>query len=462
MKYVFPKEFKWGSAVWAQGTEGAFDKDGKAPTVWDEYYRLSPERFFNGVGPGETLNWYENYDKFAQLAQEIGHNSFRTSILWARLIPDGKNINEKAVEFYRNMFKSFKDRGMELSIVLYWFDMPLLFEKQGGFTNREVIDPFVYYCQKCFELFSDCVDIWYIYNEPIVDVGFKYLRDMCYPNLIDFNRTNQAIYNMILAHAKVVECFKTGKYPGKIGTVLNHQGIYARSQQPGDQKAKKELALVTQLCFEEPLLLGVINKEWLALIESHGVKLDILEDDLECIKSNTISLLGLNIYHPERVKAHTYAINPEAPVTFDTFYEPYVMHGRQMNNDRGWEIYPKCLYDSVMLMKNKYGNPEMRITENGMGVQDEYRFRDEHGQIQDDYRIEYVTKHLYWIHKAIEDGANLVGYNMWSFVDLWSPTNQFKNCYGFYEYDMNTGETKRKKSADWFKLVTENNEIEYK
>ena len=153
--------------------------------VWDEYYRLSPERFFNEVGPSETLNWYEDYEKYAQLAQDIGHNSFRTSILWARLLPDGKTINQKAVEFYRNMFQSFKKRGMELSIVLYWFDMPLMFEKQGGFTKRDVIEPFVYYCQKCFELFSDYVDIWYIYNEPIVDVMFKYQNDMCYPNLLD-------------------------------------------------------------------------------------------------------------------------------------------------------------------------------------------------------------------------------------------------------------------------------------
>lgn len=119
-------------------------------------------------------------------------------------------MNEKAVTYYKNMFKAFKDRGMELSIVLYWFDMPLLFEKQGGFTNRDVIDSFVYYCEKCFELFDGLVDIWYIYNEPIVDVGIKYLRDMCYPNKIDFNLTNQAIYHMVIAHAMVVKCFKEG------------------------------------------------------------------------------------------------------------------------------------------------------------------------------------------------------------------------------------------------------------
>lgn len=460
MKYEFPQDFKWGSAVWAQGTEGAFDKDGKAPTVWDEYYRLSPERFYNEIGPSDTLNWYENYEKYAQLAQDIEHNSFRTSILWARLLPDGKTVNEKAVTYYKNMFKAFKDRGMELSIVLYWFDMPLLFEKQGGFTNRDVIDSFVYYCEKCFELFDGLVDIWYIYNEPIVDVGIKYLRDMCYPNKIDFNLTNQAIYHMIIAHAMVVKCFKEGQYNGKIGSVLNHQHIYPRSQNTGDLEAAHTLDLMTQLCFEDPLLAGVLNEEWIAFLKEHHVIIEIQDGDLQLIKENKIDVLGLNIYHPTRVKCLDYLRNPKAPITFDSFTEEYQMHGRQMNKDRGWEIYPKVVYDTLMLMKEKYGNPEMRITENGMGVQDEYRFRNHAGQIQDDYRIDYVKKHLIWAYQAIQDGANLKGYNMWSFIDLWSPSNQFKNCYGFYEYDLETGETKKKKSADWFKQVTLNNGFE--
>lgn len=462
MKYVFPQDFKWGSAVWAQGTEGAFDKDGKAPTVWDEYYRLSPERFFNEVGPSETLNWYEDYEKYIQLAHEIGHNSFRTSILWARLLPDGKTINEKAVEFYRNMFQSFKDKGMELSIVLYWFDMPLMFEKQGGFTNRKMIDKFVYYCQKCFELFDGLVDIWYVYNEPIVDVMFKYQGDMCYPNLFDFNLANQAVYHMILAHAKVVERFKKNSYHGKIGSVLNHGYIYPRSQGKADLKAAHTLELLTQTCFEDGLLKGIVNEEWLQLMKECQVLLDIQEDDLQVIADNPIRVLGLNIYSPERCQCLTYTRNPKAPISFDSFSEPYAMPGRQMNNDRGWEIYPKVMYDVLMLMKEKYGNPEMRITENGMGVQNEGRFRNGMGQIQDDYRIEYVQKHLVWAYQAIQDGVNLKGYNMWSFIDLWSPSNQFKNCYGFYEYDLNTGECKCKKSANWFKMITEENGFESK
>lgn len=460
MKYEFPKDFKWGSAVWAQGTEGAFDKDGKAPTVWDEYYRLEPERFYNKVGSSETLNWYENYEKYIQLAKDIGHNSFRTSIMWARLIPDGKNVNEKAVEFYRNMFQSFKDKNIELSIVLYWFDMPLLFEKQGGFTNREVIDSFVYYCQKCFELFDGLVDIWYVYNEPFCDVCFKYQWLNCYPNILDFDKAIHATYHMILAHAKVVEVFKNNNFNGKIGSVLNRSKVYPRSQHPEDIKAAKNYELLYFTCFDDGLLLGEINKDWLALIQKCGVHLDIKENDLEIIQQNSIDVLGLNIYYPERIKCLDYQINPQAPITLESFASAYEMPGRQFNKDRGWEIYPQVMYDTLMYIKERYNNPEIRITENGIGIQDEYRYRNNAGQIQDDYRIDYVKQHLIYAFKAIEDGVRLVGYNMWSFIDLWSPTNQFKNCYGFYEFDLKSHETKRKKSADWFEKVSKDNGFE--
>jgi Beta-glucosidase/6-phospho-beta-glucosidase/beta-galactosidase len=457
MKYEFPKDFKWGSAVWAQGTEGAFDQDGKAPTVWDEYYRLAPTRFFDEVGPSETLNWYHDYEKFSTLAEEIGHNSFRTSILWARLLPDGKNVNQKAVDFYRKLFTSFKEKGMELSIVLYWFDMPLLFEDKGGFTNPEVVDNFVYYAETCFTLFDELVDIWYVYNEPIVDVRNKYVLDSCYPNKLDFAFANQTIYAMCIAHAKVVEIFNSKKRIGRIGTVLNISTAYPRSQNSEDLKASNNYDLLHTKCFLDPIFKGVINDEWLSLLKENGIDIIITAADKELIEKNVPEILGLNIYYPARIKCLGYARNPKAPLQFESFYDTYEMPGRQMNSDRGWEIYPKAIYDTLIRLKEDCGNLEIRITENGMGVQNEAQFRDKSGIIQDDYRIEYVKNHLKYAHKAIQDGVNLTGYNMWSFVDLWSPSNQFKNCYGFYEFDLETNEVYPKKSASWFAKITEDN-----
>lgn len=458
MKYEFPKDFKWGSAVWALGTEGGLYQGGRSFTVFDEYYRLQPERFYNEVGPDKTLNWYEDYEKYAQLAQDISHNSFRTSILWARLMPDGKTLNDEAVLFYKNLFTAFRQRGMELSVVLYWFDMPLIIENQGGFCRRENIQLFKDYCQTCFDLFDEYVDIWYVYNEPIVDVQMKYVYNTCYPNICDFKLAQQAIYHMVVAHAEVVKSFYQKKRCGKIGSVMNISFPYARSLHSADLSAKRYFEVLYILSFLDPLYKGEINAEWIKLLKEYDILPEIKDEDLKLLKAYHVKdIMGLNIYFPERIQCKDYLINPLAPLTFESFYDHYQMPGRKMNTDRGWEIYPKVMYDTLMWIEKDYGHIETRITENGIGIQNEDRFRDQSGQIQDDYRIDYVKSHLKWAHQAIVEGANLTGYNMWSFIDLWSPSNQFKNCYGFYEYNLQTRESKKKKSADWFKKITEDN-----
>ena len=129
-------------------------EDGKAETVWDRHFMIDPDRFFNHVSSNDTLNMYHDYNRFADKSAELGQTSYRTSILWARLLPDGKNVNRNAADYYRNMFKAFKDKGVFLSVVLYWFDMPLLYENRGGFSNRNIIEDYVYYCKICFELFD--------------------------------------------------------------------------------------------------------------------------------------------------------------------------------------------------------------------------------------------------------------------------------------------------------------------
>lgn len=456
MKYSFPRNFLWGSAVWATGVEAAAFIDGKAPTVWDEHYRIDPDRFYNGVGPDQTVDFYHNYETMAQLAKDINHNSFRTSISWARLIPDGKTVNEKAVEFYRNEFKAFKQKGIFLNVTLYWFDMPLMYEKIGGFSNRDVIEHFVYYCEKCFELFDEYVDGWFIYNEPIMDILFKYQMKVCYPCETDLNKAFNSVYNMSVAHAMVVKKYKE-KYKKRIGSVLNQTIVYARSDDKDDLYAKKMYEVINYEAFEYPLLKGEISEDWLKLVKDCGVELDIRQEDLELIKENTIHYLGINNYFPARVmKQEEKDIPMNLTFNKSPFFAHYVWPERRFNKDRGWEIYPQAIYDLLMRNKKEYNNIEMIITENGIGIQNEERYIKD-GIINDDYRIEYIRDYLIKVNEAINDGANVIGYNVWSFIDLWSPTNQFKNCYGLYSFNPDTKEIKKKKSADWFKEVSKNN-----
>ena len=133
------------------------------------------------------------------------------------------------------------------------------------------------------------------------------------------------------------------------------------------------------------------------------------------------------------------------------------MPGRRMNPYRGWEIYPEAMYDIAMNLKNNYNNIPWYISENGMGVEGEDRYKNEDGIIEDDYRIDFIKEHLEHLHRGIEEGSNCFGYHTWTPIDCWSWLNAYKNRYGYISVDLDTQKKTIKKSGRWIKEVTENN-----
>ena len=136
------------------------------------------------------------------------------------------------------------------------------------------------------------------------------------------------------------------------------------------------------------------------------------------------------------------------------FFDSYEMPGRKMNPYRGWEIYEQGIYDILTNLRDHYGNIPCYISENGMGVEGEERFLGADGQISDDYRIEFVRNHLIWLHKALGEGCQCLGYHLWTFIDNWSWSNAYKNRYGFIQLDLATGQRRIKKSGEWFAAVS--------
>lgn len=459
VKYNFPENFWWGSAASATQTEGAANVDGKGQNIWDYWYEQQPERFFDGVGPQDTSQFYVKYKEDIKLMKEIGHNSFRMSISWSRLFPEGKGeINPKAVEFYSNVINEFIENGVEPFVGLFHFDMPMELQKIGGWANSEVVDAYVNYTSICFELFGDRVKKWFTHNEPIVPVEGGYLYDFHYPNEVDFKKAVQVGYHTILASAKAIQAYKNQGQDGKIGIVLNLTPSYPRSQNPADVKASVLADAFFNRSFLDPSVKGEFPQELVAILKEEGFMPEIADGDLEIIRNNTVDILGVNYYQPRRVKAKEHLPNPEAPFMPDRYFDNYVMPGRKMNPHRGWEIYEKGIYDILINLKDNYGNIECFISENGMGVEGEEKFRDETGIIQDDYRIEFISDHLKWVHQAIAEGSNVKGYHLWTFMDNWSWTNAYKNRYGFVSVNLNKdGERTVKKSGQWFKEVAENN-----
>ncbi|MDW4528300.1 glycoside hydrolase family 1 protein [Rossellomorea marisflavi] len=456
MKREFPEGFWWGSATSSTQLEGAASEGGKGKNIWDHWYEVEPGRFFDGVGPEHTSGFYHRYREDIALMKEIGHNTYRFSISWSRLIPGGEGpVNEEAATFYGNVIDELLKHGIEPFVTLYHFDMPKEMQDQGGFENRRVAEAFARYAKVCFERYGDRVKKWFTFNEPIVPVEGGYLYDFHYPNIVDGKKATQVAYHTMIASALAIsEYRKVGD--GKIGIILNLTPSYPRSEHPADVKASKIADLFFNRSFLDPSVLGEYPQELIDLLADYDQLPATHEGDRKLLKQNTIDLLGVNYYQPRRVKAKEYLPNPEAPFMPEWFFDHYEMPGRKMNPYRGWEIYEKGIYDIMMNLKENYGNIESFVSENGMGVQDEGRFEKD-GMIHDDYRIDFIRGHLEWLHTAIEQGCQAKGYHLWTFMDNWSWMNAYKNRYGFYQVDLDTMERKPKKSAHWFKEVSTQN-----
>ncbi|GJA13008.1 glycosyl hydrolase [Aeromonas caviae] len=457
MQFRFPDTFWWGSASSAPQAEGASLQGGKAPTIWDHWFAIEPNRFHQQVGPADTSTFYQHFRDDIALMQEIGHNSFRTSISWARLLPQGRGEpNPEAVRFYHAMLDELLARGITPFINLFHFDMPMSMQEQGGWESRKVVDAFAEFAATCFRLFGGKVKHWFTFNEPIVPVEGGYLYDFHYPNVVDFRRAATVAYHTMLAHAKAVQAYRAQGQDGQIGIILNLTPSYPRSQHPADLKAANIADLFFNRSFLDPAVKGEYPTELVALLREYDQLPASEPEDRALLAAGKVDLLGVNYYQPRRVKARSNAVNPASPFMPEWFFDYYEMPGRKMNPHRGWEIYEKGIYDILVNLRDHYGNIPCFISENGMGVEGEEKFLGEQGQIQDDYRIAFIRDHLSWMHKGIGEGCQCLGYHLWTFVDNWSWSNAYKNRYGFVRLDLATGERRIKKSGEWFADVSRN------
>lgn len=457
MEYVFPENFWWGAATSATQSEGRTKDDGKGENIWDYSSVEFNHRFFDGVTTEKTSGFYTDYKADIQKMADINFNSFRTSISWSRLIPDGTGaVNEKAVEFYNNVFDELNKKNIKPFVNLYHFDMPMKLQEIGGFENREVIAAYKDYAAKCFELFGDKVAYWFTFNEPMIPAEAGYLHDRHYPYVVDFKRAAQVLHHIVLAHCEAVKAFREGAFPGKIGIIMDVIPVYPRSENPADLYAAKMADLFYTKSLNDVILKGAYPEELVAVLKEYQQMPVIGEGDLGLIANTKIDLLGINYYQPRRVKAKDSLPNPQGVFSPEWFFDSYVMPGRRMNTSRGIEIYPKGIYDIAKKIQNDYDNIDWFVSENGIGIQGEEAFIVD-GMVQDDYRIDFLEEHLAWTHKAMAEGSNCLGYHMWTFVDCWSWINAYKNRYGFYRLDLETGEKTVKKSGLWFKDLVQNN-----
>ncbi|MBO8434434.1 MAG: glycoside hydrolase family 1 protein, partial [Tyzzerella sp.] len=342
-------------------------------------------------------------------------------------------------------------------ISLFHFDMPMCMQEKGGWESKEVVEAYANYTEKCFELFGDRVKRWVTFNEPIVPVEGGYLYDFHYPNVRDGKRAVQVAYNTALASAKAIERYKKLNLDGEIGIILNLTPSYPRStENPEDVKSANIADLFFNRSFLDPAIKGEYASELVKILKEEDVLPVYSDEELKIIKDNTIDFLGVNYYQPRRIKAKESEYVDTGVFMPDKYFDNYEMPGRKMNPYRGWEIYEKGIYDICTNIRENYDNIPFYISENGMGVEGEEKYINADGVVEDDYRIDFIKDHLRWLHKGIEEGANCMGYHLWTFIDCWSWTNAYKNRYGLVALDLETQKRTIKKSGMWYKELSEN------
>lgn len=440
-------------------TEGGWQQGGKLENLWDTWSNEELGAFYNRVGSYAGNAFMDHYEEDFRIMRDLGLTSWRTSIQWSRLLDINGNLNPEGAAWYHRLFAAAKEAGLETFVNLYHFDMPTYLFRRGGWENREVAFAYANYAETALREFGQEIRFWFTFNEPIVEPEQRYWHGVWYPCHHSFQEACTVQYNISIAHALAVERYRALHAQGvvrpdaRIGMICNFSPSYTREDPSADDLEALRMAD------------GLTNRWWLDLVtdghlpqdvtdtltEKLGIRLPVCAGDDAVLACGKVDWIGCNYYQPNRVQAPSEPIdtwgNPQ-------FAEPYVWPERVMNESRGWEIYPRGIYDFGMKCAREYPELEWFVSENGIGIMDEHMHRSADGRVEDPYRVDFVREHLAWISRAISDGARCVGYHYWGLIDNWSWANAFKNRYGFVEVDLQDGYHRRLKcSADWLRDV---------
>lgn len=444
---VFPKSFIFGTATASYQIEGAWNKDGKGENIWDRFSH-QPGNVLNGDTGDVACDHYHRYEEDIQLMKELGIDSYRLSISWARIFPEGAGgINQKGVDFYIKLLHLLQQAGIKPAVTLYHWDLPQKLQDKGGWANRESIQWFNDYAKFCFEKFGQYVDKWITFNEPWVSAFLGYAYGNHAPGIRDYHTALQVSHHILLAHGQAVKSFRQGNYTGKIGITLNVSEFYPFSQREKDiqaaSRAKKELVDL----FLSPIYKKRYPQALFNWYKDLNLLPDIKEGDLDKI-AQPVDFLGINYY----LTHSTIFDETNWPLKTKT-----VSRGLP-TTDMEWEIHPEGLYDILNYIQKTYNPNAIEITENGRASKDVVNFD---GNVLDYDRIDYLERHFSEAVRAINDGVKLTAYYIWSMLDNFEWAFGYSKRFGIVYVDFKTGERIPKQSYYWYKkLIEENKENE--
>ncbi len=443
LTHIFPEGFLWGAATAAYQVEGAWNEDGKGESIWDRYAH-QPFKTAHGETGDVACDHYYRMPKDVALMKKLGLKAYRFSISWPRVLPEGRGkLNRKGLGFYDRLVDKLMEAGIAANATLNHWDLPQALQDQGGWPNRDSAGWFADYARVVFEKLGDRVAMWATHNEPYVVAFAGYQSGAFPPGLSDASLAYRAVHHLLLAHGNAVQAFRAGSYPGKIGIVLDLQNFIPATDREADLAAARRVVQNSHI-FLDPLFKGhypLELTEWLGPIAPQPQP-----GDLEIIHQ-PIDFLGVNHYFTSLVR------HEAGGGLLKSASQPYTRPMWGMT-EVGWGVNPPGLTHVLMKVKNEYGNPPVYITENGCAAHDE---PDENGFVQDRERIAYLRRHLIAAHDALQAGANLKGYFVWSLMDNFEWLSGYGPRFGLVRVDYTTQKRIPKLSAYWYQEVIEKN-----
>lgn len=425
----FSKDFLWGASSAAYQIEGGWDADGKVPGIWDS---LSSGHIKRGENGNNSAGHYFRYKEDVQNMKKMDLKAYRFSVSWPRVMAGRNHVNPAGLAFYRNLVEELTEANIEPVLTLYHWDLPMWVHEYGGWESADIIGDFAEYTKVVAEALKDKVKYWITINEPQCFVGAGYMVGYHAPFLEKPDKIKEIMRNVMLAHGRSVQVLReiVGE-KAQIGFAPTGSGITPHDE--GDiETAKRKTysedgGVMSNVWWMDPIILGRIPA---------GFKDVISQEDIKTI-CQPLDFFGVNIYNSN---------NHQDPETHSVYMG-------MPKNSMGWPITDDVLYWMAKFHYERYGLP-IFITENGMPNTD-FIMRD--GKVHDPQRIDFISRYLNALKKAVHEGIPVIGYLYWSILDNFEWVEGYDPRFGLIYVDYRTGKRIWKDSAYFYSEVIRSN-----
>ncbi len=425
----FPPGFVWGVATSAYQIEGAAHLDGRADSIWDEFCRR-PGTIKDGSSGITACDHYHRLDADLDLIASLGIRSYRFSISWPRVQPQGMGAwNEAGFAFYERLIAGLAGRGIAAHATLYHWDLPLALQERGGWSNRDTMHRFAAYAVEVGRRFGGRVASIATHNEPWVVAILGHEAGIFAPGIKSRKTAMQVAHHLLVSHGLAVRAMRDSGCPAPLGIVLNQSPIHAATDSETDRaKARLDDGLIIRW-YMDPLLHGRYPDD----VVSHlGDDAPMVEPgDMQLIRQ-PLDFLGIN-YYTRSVAATGAGKDDSAP--------------HREVTDMGWEVFPDGLSELLRRLHDDYSLPPIYIMENGAAYKDEVRGE----RVADVDRIRYLYSHIAALADALETGVDVRGYFVWSLLDNFEWADGYSKRFGIVHVDYATQRRLPKDSAIWYR-----------